>query len=114
MTTAFQESPLPDVVPIRSGLMADRLADANVPLLGGSAPSTRRSGAARRSTFVPPPPPDAPPPLPAPPPPPPGPPAPPRRSTFVPPLSERMLVPVATACLATGGVALAVGVTMLL
>jgi hypothetical protein len=83
MTTAFEESPLPDVVPIRSGLMADRLADANVPLLGGPAPSTRRSGAARRSTFVP-------------------------------PLSERMLVPVATACLATGGVALAVGVTMLL
>src|SRR4051812_29303061 len=83
VTTAFEESAPPEVAPIRSGSMAERLAEATVPLLGGSAPSTRPAGAARRATFVP-------------------------------RCSERLLVPVATACFATGGVALAVGVTMLL
>jgi hypothetical protein len=36
-----------------------------------------------------------------------------RRATFVPRVSERLLAPVATACLAAGGVALAIGVAVL-
>jgi hypothetical protein len=84
MTTAFDPSPssFSDAVPVRSGSMADRLADAAIPLIGGSAPSSRRGRASRRQTFVP-------------------------RAT------DRILVYTATASLAAGGAALAVGVSML-
>jgi hypothetical protein len=85
MTTAFDPSPssFADAVPVRSGSMAERLAGAAIPLLGGSTRSTRRGRASRRQTFVP-------------------------RAT------DRILAYTATASLAAGGVALAVGLSTLL
>lgn len=52
MTTAFSGPAFTEAMPVPSDSMSARVADAVVPLVGGSTPSGRRAGSARRTTFV--------------------------------------------------------------